>query len=89
MLPALFSPEFDDELTNRIAELEDLHDVQILILSFDEWIDQQTARAKLSEEDLCKQWLLAYSECLALRRLDHAPIDEPADVWLQELNHLL
>jgi len=83
------TPELDDELNNRIAELENFHDVEILILTFNEWIDRQIIRANVSKEDLCKEWLLAYSECLALRRLDQAPIDEPADVWLQDLNRLL
>ncbi len=82
-------PEYLDKMAKRISEIEDLHQVRVSILSFDQWIDQQFARTDVGVEELPARWLLAYTESLAQRRQDIAPIDEPCFAWLSELRDLL
>ena len=82
-------PEIDDDILNRIEEIEFLHDVRIRILRFDEWVDNQVARFGIEQSTLMGEYLVAYAESLALRRPNLAPIDEPADRWLEDLLKLL
>ena len=82
-------PEIDEEIETRIQELESIHEVTIRILNFDQWIDAQIERSDAEETPLMNEYLIAYAESLALRRLDRAPIDEPADRWLEDLLKLL
>ena len=82
-------PEIDDGILERIEEIELLQDVTIRILEFDEWVSNQIARFDISESTLMSEYLVAYAETLALRRPQMAPIDEPADRWLEDLLKLL
>ena len=82
-------PEVDGEIEARIEELESLHEVSIRILNFDEWVDAQVEHSGVDETTLMSEYLVAYAETLALRRQDRAPIDEPADRWLEDLLHQL
>lgn len=82
-------PEIDDEIMTRIGELELVHSIKMSILTFDEWVDHQVERSGLEESAVMDEWLVAYAESLALRRLEAAPIDEPADRWLEDLFRLL
>ena len=82
-------PEIDEDIETRVQELESIHEVTIRILNFDEWVDAQIERSGVEEATLMNEYLVAYAESLALRRLDRAPIDEPADRWLEDLLKLL
>ena len=82
-------PEIDEDILERIEEIELLQDVTIRILEFDEWVDSQVTRFDISESTLMSEYLVAYAETLALRRPDLAPIDEPADRWLEDLLKVL
>ena len=82
-------PEIDEDILQRMEEIELLQDVTIRILEFDEWVDSQVTRFDISESTLMSEYLVAYAETLALRRPDLAPIDEPADRWLEDLLKVL
>ena len=82
-------PEIDEEIEGRLEELEFLHDATISILNYDEWIEAQMDRSGLDEVTFAYEHLIAYAESLALKRTDRAPIDEPADRWLEDLQRLL
>ena len=82
-------PEIDEDISRRIEELELLHDVKISILTLDDWLKIQIDRSALGESAVMNAWMVAYAESLALRRPEIAPIDEPADRWLQDLRTLL
>lgn len=82
-------PEIDEEIESRIEDLSIIHDVDISILSFASWVDLQVERASADETMLMKEWIVAYTETLARRRPEVAPIDEPADKWLEDLLKLL
>jgi hypothetical protein len=83
-------PEIDDDIDIRISELITLHGVDVKILSFDRWIESQLQRfSGMDLNDITEKWLVAYVESLALKRRDVAPIDEPTDVWLEDLKRIL
>jgi hypothetical protein len=79
------TPNISADLKSRIEEFEDLHSVSIQILSFDQWIDSQLARAGGDPSVLGKEWVLAFAESLCQLRRDQAPIDEPCDAWVLAL----
>lgn len=84
-------PIVNDEVKNRIIEIESLLGIKIYIVSLDEWVKIQLDRTAglASEEDVAKKWMTAYIETLALKRLKQAPIDEPSYQWLQSLIEVL
>ena len=82
-------PEIDDDIQSRIEDLQDLHGVDIFIQSFDAWVDAQIERYEQDATTTMNECLTAYVESLARRRLAVAPIDEPADQWLEDLLRLL
>ena len=77
-------PILKQEIIDRLYEIEEIHNVEIKILSFEDWIDMQLAQSD-DKQKLALEWLLALSETLCQRRRDRAPIDEPADAWVTEL----
>ncbi|MDA7528063.1 hypothetical protein N8590_03660, partial [bacterium] len=84
------NPNLKKEIVDRKAELEELLDVTIHICSFEQWTALISARAEgVSQSDLAKRWLSAFVESICQRRRDKAPIDEPCEAWLTELNHQL
>ena len=79
-------PDMQPEILDRIAELEDLHGVEIKILSFEDWIQMQFELIDEEPDELACEWLRAFTESLCQRRRDLAPIDEPSFAWVQMLN---
>ena len=80
------------DVERKIADIADEYGIEVGVYSFDEWVQEQLARAEeeaASEEDLAIAWLQSYTESLALRREDRAPIDEPTHDWLQSLQEAL
>lgn len=79
-----------DDVVGRANEISAETDVDIQLLSFEEWIDWQTGQLRTSQKNqLANAWLIAVTESFAQRRLDIAPIDEPCDGWLADLNKML
>lgn len=79
-------------MERKIAAIADEYGIEVEVYSFDEWVQEQLARAAeedASEEILAIAWLRSYAESLALRREDRAPIDEPTHDWLQSLQEVL
>ena len=79
------NPNLKPEIKNRVKELEDNHNVKIIIVEFDDWVSQQTRRVSISGKQIANLWLNAFAESLCQIRRDRAPIDEPADSWVREL----
>ncbi len=82
-------PNLKEEIRARISEIEELHQVKIYVQSFDEWVKEQFLRVSdMSESDVGKKWVIAFSESICQMRREVAPIDEPADAWVTALtNH--
>ncbi|MBN3891724.1 MAG: hypothetical protein HWQ43_22055 [Nostoc sp. JL31] len=82
-----------DELIPRCNEIEEIFGISLEIVTFKEWVELQFARTladeAATEQELASTWLIAYTESLAQRRRDIAPIDEPCYQWLLKLNETL
>ncbi len=81
------------EIQSQVEEVSDSFGVEIAILTFEEWANEQTRkirmRAKTKESELANQWILAYIETLSLKRPEIAPIDEPSITWLKSFGSTL
>jgi hypothetical protein len=86
-------PERLNELRPRIAELQDNLGVELLIVTFDQWVERQMARAiavgVAVELSVARRWLIAFAESFAQKRPTIAPIDEPCQQWVESLTTLL
>lgn len=81
-----------EELIPRLQDIEGMYGVRTEIITFNEWVSNQFDRASMEgffETDLASDWLRAYTESIAQKRRDIAPIDEPCHEWLKELNSIL
>jgi hypothetical protein len=78
-------PNLKDEILSRKAEVEEIHNVRISVIGFDEWVHEQATRVSLNKKDIATNWVMAFAECLCQMRRDRAPIDEPSDAWVEEL----
>lgn len=86
-------PQRREEVTSRIQEIEEYFDITVEILTFKDWIRKQFNRGVenniVTEQELAKAWITAYTESLAQHRQEIAPIDEPCYQWLSTLNLIL
>ncbi|MFB2917082.1 hypothetical protein [Aerosakkonema funiforme] len=86
-------PERREEILVRGQEIEGELGTSIEILTLKEWIQKQFSRAMqdglITEKELASAWIRAYTESLAQRRRDIAPIDEPCHQWLTTLKGIL
>ena len=82
-----------DELLLRMEEIQDMRGIKVVILTLDQWVQAQFQRTydevDADAETLAGRWLVAYSESIAQRRREIAPIDEPCFDWLAALKHLI
>ncbi len=78
-------PNITPDFQARMEELEEIHDVSIQVMAFDNWIGQQLERVGNDSLEVCKAWILAFGESLCQLRRDRAPIDEPCDAWVSSL----
>jgi hypothetical protein len=87
------NPERLNELKPRWEEIEELFGISLEILTIEQWVAQQFERTlatrTATESELAAAWITAYTESLAQRRRDIAPIDEPCYQWLLTLNNIL
>ncbi len=82
------APDLRKEILERQADMSELHNASIEILTLREWVNRQFERADAHPE-LAWRWIVAYAESLAQKRPQIAPIDEPCFVWLQGLQSVL
>lgn len=87
------SPVRNAEINAKMNDVKDLNDLDIVIMSFTDWIDWNFERVEKSglssTEELSNSWLSAYAESLAQKRRDIAPIDEPCFDWVTSLAQAL
>lgn len=85
-------PQRRKEIKSRIQEIEEYFGITLEVLTFRDWIKKQFNRAIqeniLTEQQLAKAWITAYTESLAQQRQDIAPIDEPCYQWVNTLNSI-
>lgn len=78
-------PNLKAEIIERTKELELVHNVSIYILSFEDWVQDQAKRTSIAADKLSENWIVAFGESLCQLRRERAPIDEPCDTWVSEL----
>jgi len=78
------------DIIDRANELSLMHDCQIMLLSFDDWINMMTSGLKKGAlTKVATHWLVAVVESFGQKRPGLAPIDEPCDAWVAELTKIL
>lgn len=78
------------EVEERAYEVGVTTDTDIRLLTFREWVSSKLEDVPDNDTDrLAKEWLTAVVETLARRRIDVAPIDEPCEGWLLDLQKCL
>jgi hypothetical protein len=86
-------PMLNKEISNRIDEIEELHSVKVYIVRLNEWVDNFFTRCVqtgfVTESELARKWLEAYTLSIAQRKREIAPIDEPCMTWLLLLKKIL
>jgi len=85
-------PDKRPDIIRKIQDISEQFSLDIQIFSFREWLNYKISEFNLTEEEinlLGEMWLIAYTECLSLKRLDRAPIDEPCHAWLESWHDLL
>jgi len=88
------TPQHLEELEPRIREIEELFDVTLRILAFTDWIDEQFSQVSpnpsiTTSDAIAVGWLRAFTESIAQKRRELAPIDEPCYKWLEVLKSIL
>ena len=79
-----------DEILDKIDEISSDTSTEIILCSFDEWVEMQMHGFSEEERDnIADKWLMAVVETFALRRPEFAPIEEPSDKWLIDLSKML
>ena len=79
------TPTIKADAKSRMGELEMMHEVDIKILGFDEWVASQVERVGSKSIAVAALWICAFAECLCQKRRGRAPIDEPCDAWVDAL----
>lgn len=79
-------PDLRADILERKAEIAAIHDISLEIQGFDTWVDTQLDRIANLNETAHQEWLIAFAESICQRRRERAPIDEPCDAWITELD---
>lgn len=82
--------EFKEEVKDKQTEVEFNTGTKIHLFTFNEWIEYELKQVPVRKRnDFAKKWLTAVVESFARKRLDMAPIDEPCEQWLLDLQKIL
>jgi hypothetical protein len=76
-------PNLKDEIVERMSEIEEVHDTEIYILEFREWVIYQVETYNLDTTTIGNKWLIAIAESICQKRREIAPIDEPTSEWVE------
>lgn len=78
------------EIEEKVEEVCISTDVDVRLYTFKEWVDFKLEEIPMNQRDeFAKEWLTAVVESFARKRLDIAPIDEPCEGWLTDLQTLI
>lgn len=79
------APTMKPDAVSRAQELELMHEVEIRVMAFGDWVTAQVERIGTKSVAVGALWITAFAECLCQRRRERAPIDEPCDAWVDAL----
>ncbi|NNV57655.1 hypothetical protein [Limnovirga soli] len=76
-------PNLKPEIQSRLEELKLIHETEIQILEFGEWVDYEIKNYALDPDKVGERWMIAIAESICQLRRDIAPIDEPTTEWVE------
>lgn len=76
-------PNLKSEIKTRMQEIEEIHETEIRIMEFKEWVNFQIVTYDLDSSTIGAKWLTAIAESICQKRRDIAPIDEPTTEWVE------
>lgn len=78
------------EIEEKADEVSITTDTDVRLFTFREWVKFKLEEVSEGEKNLfAKEWITAVVESFARKRLDIAPIDEPCEGWLSDLQTLI
>lgn len=78
------------EIEEKTYEVSVTTDTDVKLFTFREWVNFKLGEIPEGQKSkLAKEWLTAVVESFARKRLDIAPIDEPCEGWLFDLNNII
>ena len=76
-------PNLKSEIKTRMKEIEEIHETEICIMEFREWVNFQINNYGLDNNKIGAKWLQAIAESICQKRREIAPIDEPTTEWVE------
>lgn len=76
-------PNLKPEIKKRMDELELIHETEIHIMEFSEWVNFQIKKYGLDPDRVGGKWMIAIGESICQMRREVAPIDEPTTEWVE------
>lgn len=76
-------PNLKPEIQSRIEELQLIHETEIHILEFGEWVNYEIKKYGLNPDKVGAKWMIAIAESICQLRREIAPIDEPTTEWVE------
>lgn len=84
-------PDLRQDIRDTIEFMKEESGVDIRIFALVDWPDFQVKRTSIEQhyEAIIQEWATAYVETLCQRRRNRAPVDEPADQWVEDWIRLI
>lgn len=76
-------PNLKPEIKKRMEELELIHETEILVMEFSEWVNFEIKKYGLNPDKVGAMWMIAIAESICQLRREIAPIDEPTTEWVE------
>lgn len=79
-------PLIKQEVEEKLNEISEIYGLDVDLLSFDSWLSYILKENQISFESVAKDWLSVYVDYICLKNPKSAPIEEPTEMWLEELS---
>lgn len=76
-------PNLKPEIIKRMEELQLIHETEILVMEFSEWVNFEIKKYGLNSDEVGAFWMIAIAESICQLRREIAPIDEPTTEWVE------
>jgi hypothetical protein len=76
-------PNLKPEIIKRMEELQLIHETEILVMEFSDWVNFEIKKYGLNPGKVGALWMIAIAESICQLRREIAPIDEPTTEWVE------
>lgn len=76
-------PNLKPEIIKRMEELQLIHETEILVMEFSDWVNFEIKKYGLNPDKVGALWMIAIAESICQLRREIAPIDEPTTEWVE------